>query len=140
MSKKACDDNYSEREKILLDIVQQYQSPAPGYEVSCGPNDGRLIKGLIDELLLENFYRQKVCLQFAEDTTVRVKMRINNDRQIERMSTSSSSKTSGKSNLSAPAIAPAGLLESGADGAQQGPSPTGKPSGPAQASPALRSR
>jgi hypothetical protein len=152
LSKKACEDIAAEREQYLLNLQQKLLASVPGdggvlvngvLYGQCGGDPDFVkdqIKALMADLLLESYSREQVCLQFVEDTTMRIIKRMNNGRQIERMSTSSSSKTSGKSSLSAPTIAPAGLLETGADGARQGPSPAGTPSGATQASPTFRSR
>jgi hypothetical protein len=73
----------------------------------CG-GDPELLKSMIDgwlsQLLLENYYRQQVCLKFAEQQdALRALHSAKKPARSSASSASSSSKTSGKSSLSAPA-------------------------------------
>ena len=133
LSKKACNDFYTVRSTYLAELSVQLQ----GVD-RCGPVATSVIQGVINDVLNENTYRQQACLTFAEEqNSVSARQPA---KRPARSSASSPSRTSEKSSLSAPAIVPAGLLETGPYSVQQGPAATGKPPGPTQTSPAFRSK
>jgi hypothetical protein len=99
LSKKACMDNYNERAAYLIKMYVKLQGD--GHGMTCGPFDGFEVLGLIDEVMLENYFREKVCLEFAEQQGAPSGRQ--RAKRPAKSSASSSSKTLGKSSLSAPA-------------------------------------